>query len=556
MASGNIRDDSAFETADYQPSLKEIRMVIAASSAGTVFEWYDFFIYGTLAAIIGRTFFPSDNATLEVLLVWAGFAVGFGFRPLGAILFGFLGDRLGRKYTFLVTVTLMGIATAGVGLIPSAETIGVAAPIIIIGLRILQGLALGGEYGGAAIYVAEHSPPEKRGFYTSFIQASVVGGFVLSLIVVLSCKALMSDNVWQSWGWRVPFLLSILLLAISLWMRLKLSESPVFKAMKAKGEIAKNPIKESFTYPGNIRRMVIALFGIAAGLTVIWYTAMFSGLSFLKGPMRMQETAAEITVGLAAATGMIFFLWAGKISDRVGRRKPIIWGYAATLLLLFPLFWLMGAVGNPALTQAAKSAPIEVTGSQCGFDPFAEVQSTSCSKVLAELTKLGVSYDLKTIPSSFDTVVVHIGGREVAGDDPSILKPALEAMGYDFEPQIPQATGLAVIFLALVGLSALSGFTYGPVAALLSEMFPPHVRYSSLSLPYHVGTGYFGGFLPLIATFIVAKTGDAFAGLWYTWGVVLVAFLITLFMLKEPGRDAWSSADNNLRPIGEDAKWS
>jgi MFS family permease len=233
------------EAAGYQPTAKDIRMVIAASSAGTIFEWYDFFIYGTLAAIIGKAFFPSDNATLEILLVWAGFAVGFGFRPLGAVLFGFLGDRLGRKYTFLVTVTLMGIATAGVGMIPSAATIGIAAPIIVILLRVLQGLALGGEYGGAAVYVAEHSPPEKRGFYTSFIQASVVGGFVLSLIVVLGCKAIMPDAVWESWGWRVPFLLSLILLAISLWMRLKLSESPVFQAMKAEGELAKNPVRHS-----------------------------------------------------------------------------------------------------------------------------------------------------------------------------------------------------------------------------------------------------------------------------------------------------------------------
>src|SRR3546814_850556 len=309
------------EVAAYQPSAKDIRMVIAASSAGTIFEWYDFFIYGTLAAIIGQAFFPSDNATLEILLVWAGFAVGFGFRPLGAVLFGFLGDRLGRKYTFLITVTLMGVATAGVGMIPSADTIGIAAPIIVIGLRILQGLALGGEYGGAAIYVAEHSPVEKRGFYTSFIQASVVGGFVLSLIVVLSCKAFLSDELWNAWGWRLPFLLSLLLLAISLWMRLKLSESPVFRAMKAEGEIARNPLKESFTYPGNPRRIFIALFGISAGLTVIWYTAMFSGLSFLKGPMKVDDTAAEIIVGSAAALGMVFFIIAGRLSDRIGRKK-------------------------------------------------------------------------------------------------------------------------------------------------------------------------------------------------------------------------------------------
>lgn len=530
----------AHHGAAYQPSARDIRLVIAASSAGTIFEWYDFFIYGTLAAIIGKAFFPSDNATLEILLVWAGFAVGFGFRPLGAVLFGFLGDRLGRKYTFLVTVTLMGIATAGVGMIPPAAAIGIAAPIIVIGLRILQGLALGGEYGGAAIYVAEHSPPGKRGFYTSFIQASVVGGFVLSLIVVLSCKALMPDAIWESWGWRVPFLLSLILLAISLWMRLKLSESPVFRAMKEEGEIARNPLKESFTYPGNPRRIFIALFGIAAGLTVIWYTAMFSGLSFLKGPMKVDDTAAEIIVGTAAALGMGFFVVAGRLSDRIGRKKPIMWGYAATLVLLFPLFWWMGSVANPALEAAAARAPVVVTGSQCSFDPFAKAQATACGKTLGELTKLGVPYKVVASGSAFDSVTIRIGGREVASEDPAILQPALEAMGYSFEKQIPSAAGIAVILLALLGLSALSGFTYGPVAALLAEMFPPHVRYSSLSIPYHLGTGYFGGFLPLIASFIVAKTGNAYAGLWYTWGVVLVAFLVTAFMLKDPVEGQWS----------------
>ena len=532
----------------YEPTQKEIRMVIAASSAGTVFEWYDFFIYGTLAAIIGKAFFPSDNATLETLLVWAGFAVGFGFRPLGAVLFGFLGDRLGRKYTFLVTVTLMGIATAGVGMIPSAATIGIAAPIIIILLRILQGLALGGEYGGAAVYVAEHSPPGKRGFYTSFIQASVVGGFVLSLIVVLGCKALMPDAVWESWGWRVPFLLSLILLAISLWMRLKLSESPVFKAMKDQGELAKNPLKESFTYPGNPRRIFIALFGIAAGLTVIWYTAMFSGLSFLKGPMKVDDTAAEIIVGVAAAVGMGFFIWAGHWSDRVGRKKPIVWGYGVTLVLLFPLFWWMGSVANPSLQAAAERAPVTVSGSRCDFDPFAQQQETACGKTLGELTKLGVPYTVVATESGFDSVAIRIGDREVASEDPALLRPALEATGYDFAKQIPGWGSIAVIFLALLGLSALSGFTYGPVAALLSEMFPPHVRYSSLSIPYHIGTGYFGGFLPLIASFIIAKTGNAYSGLWYTWFVVLVAFLVTVFMMKDPVEGEWDKKPSTVPP--------
>lgn len=528
--------------ASYQPTAKDIRLVIAASSAGTVFEWYDFFIYGTLATIIGDAFFPSDNATLEILLAWASFAIGFGFRPLGAVLFGFLGDRLGRKYTFLVTVTLMGIATAGVGMIPSAASIGIAAPIIIISLRILQGLALGGEYGGAAIYVSEHSPPERRGYYTSFIQASVVGGFVLSLMVVLGCKALMPDAVWTAWGWRVPFLLSLILLAISLWMRLKLSESPVFKAMKAKGELARNPLKESFTYPGNPRRMLVAMIGIAAGLTVIWYTAMFSSLSFLKGPMKVEESAAEIIVVIAAAIGMTFFVWAGKLSDRIGRKKPIVWGYGATLVLLFPLFWLMGSVANPGLQAAAARAPVTVSGAQCSFDPFAQKQATACGRALGELTKLGVPYTIEHGQASSGSVTLRIGGNIAPADDLAAIQPALEANGYSFAKQIPSALGIAIIMVVLLALSALSGFTYGPVAALLSEMFPPHVRYSSLSIPYHIGCGYFGGFLPLIASFIIAKTGNAYAGLWYTWVIVAIAFVITLFMLRDPVEEEWGEA--------------
>jgi len=275
--------DTAAHSVAPEPSASDIRLVIAASSAGTVFEWYDFFIYGTLAVVIGQTFFPADNETLRMLLVWAGFAVGFGFRPLGAILFGYLGDKLGRKYTFLVTVTLMGIATAGVGLVPSAESIGLAAPFIIILLRILQGLALGGEYGGAAIYVAEHSPPGKRGHYTGYIQASVVGGFVLSVAVVLACRFLIPAETFAAWGWRIPFLLSILLLVISLWMRLKLNESPVFKAMQSAGEIAKNPFVESFTYPGNKKRIFLALFGVTGILTTIYYTPFSAALRSSRG---------------------------------------------------------------------------------------------------------------------------------------------------------------------------------------------------------------------------------------------------------------------------------
>ena len=513
-------------------SASEMRLVIAASSAGTVFEWYDFFIYGTLAAIIGKSFFPADNLTLQTLLVWAGFAVGFGFRPLGAVLFGYLGDRLGRKYTFLVTVTLMGIATAGVGLIPSAAHIGIAAPILVILLRILQGLALGGEYGGAAIYVAEHAPAHRSGYYTSYIQASVVGGFVLSLIVVLTCKAVFPADVWADWGWRVPFLLSLLLLAVSLWMRVKLSESPVFRAMKEAGELSGNPLKASFTYPGNKKRIFVALFGIAAGLTVIWYTAMFTGLSFLKGPMRMDETWAEIIVGFAAATGMAFFVFFGHVSDKIGRKKPIVIGYALMLALIFPLFWMMAYAANPAQSAAAKAAAITVSANGCDYDAFANKQKTPCGKILGELSKLGVPYKVAPAPSyndSYSAPRVSIGESTLVVTDTNQIQPALEAAGYDFARQRPSAPHILLIFGALLALSALSGMTYGPVAALLAEMFPPAIRYSSLSIPYHIGTGYFGGFLPLISGYIVAVSGDPFAGLWYTFAVVAMALVVTLW---------------------------
>jgi MFS family permease len=513
-----------------EPSAKDMRLVISASSLGTVFEWYDFFIYGTLAAsgIIGRTFLPAGNEVLQTLLAWAGFAVGFGFRPLGAVLFGYLGDKLGRKYTFLVTITLMGVATAGVGLVPSYAAIGMAAPVLIILLRICQGLALGGEYGGAAIYVAEHSPAGRSGFHTSFIQASVVGGFILSLAVVLVSKFALA-GIWDSWGWRVPFLFSIVLLAISLWMRLKLSESPVFKAMKEAGETASNPFIESFTYPGNGKRLFVALFGIAAGLTVIWYTSMFSVLSFLSGPMRLDPTAAQLITGGSAIIGMGFFLFFGHLSDRIGRKIPIVTGYALTLVLLFPLFWVIGSAANPELAKAARRAPVVVSGPHCGYDPFAAKQADECGKLLDHFSKKGVAYTTNRAPA----VTVSIGGVPVADTEPAGLDAALASAGYDLEPAVPPLGNIAIIVLAILALMALSGATYGPVAALLSEMFPSKIRYSSMSIPYHIGTGYFGGFLPLISQYIVARTGDPYAGLWYTFAVVAMALAVTAWGLKE-----------------------
>ncbi|MBB3032882.1 MFS transporter [Alteriqipengyuania lutimaris] len=528
-----------------EPTEKEIRLVIAASSAGTIFEWYDFFIYGTLAGLIGAAFFPADNETLQILLVWAGFAVGFGFRPLGAILFGFLGDRLGRKYTFLVTVTLMGIATAGVGMIPSAATIGIAAPIIVIAFRILQGLALGGEYGGAAIYVAEHAPAEKRGFYTSFIQASVVGGFVLSIAVVIACRWLIPEDDFAAWGWRMPFLLSIILLAISLWMRLKLSESPVFLAMKEAGETAGNPFLESFTYPGNKRRLLVA-FAITGVLTTIWYTAFFSGLSFLRGPMNIEERVVEWMLLFAGLIAMSFYIVVGRWSDRVGRKAPIILGGGLALALLFPIFWGIGALANPGLNDAARDAPVVVTGQDCTPDPFAELfgrEQSECGKVLDVLTSSGVPYTLQ----EGGRLGITVGGETVAltpamlAEDAQLrsgIRDGLSARGFDLSDQIPPAINIAGIMLLLLAMGALSALTYGSVAAVLTELFPAPIRYSSMSIPYHFAAGYLGGFLPLIAGIIVARSGDIYAGLWYTWIVVAIGLVIAWWGLPGgPPRD-------------------
>jgi MFS family permease len=533
---------AAVET--HVPSRQEIRLVIAASAVGTVFEWYDFFIYGTLAAIIGRVFFPADSEVIQLLLALAGFAVGFGVRPLGAVLFGYLGDRLGRKYTFLVTITLMGLATAAVGFVPSAATIGIAAPVILLSLRVLQGLALGGEYGGAAIYVAEHAPDGKRGFYTSFIQASVAGGFILSLVVVLGTQWIVGDAAWQAWGWRIPFIFSLLLLAVSLWMRLKLSESPVFKAMKAEGQLARNPLKETFTYPGNPKRLFVALFGIAAGLTVIWYTATFQILYFIQNALRVEPAVAQTLVSVGVASGLIWFVLFGWLSDRVGRKKPIVIGYVLTLALLFPLFHLIGNAANPGLAAAAERAPIVVSGPACAYDPFAKVQNDACGRLLDYFSKKGVTYTKQATPETG----VTIGGVAQVDTAPPALDAALAAAGYDLDRVTPGGTSIILILIGILGLSALSGMTYGPVAALLSELFPPRIRYSSMSIPYHIGTGYFGGFLPVISQYIIARTGDPYAGLWYTFAVVAMALVVTLWGLPETRRAAAKPLDAIAAP--------
>jgi MFS family permease len=517
---------------DYVIDAKRDRLVIFASSLGTIFEWYDFFVYGTLATVIAKLFFPAANATAGLLLTLATFGAGFGVRPVGAVLFGWLGDRLGRKYTFLVTITVMGLATAAVGFLPTFSSIGVAAPALLVACRLLQGLALGGEYGGAAIYVAEHAPRNRRGFYTSFIQASVIGGFLLSVAVVLVSTRFVDPSHWEAWGWRVPFLFSLVLLAVSLWVRLKLKESPVFQAMKAAGETAHNPVKESFDSWPKVKLVLVALFGIAAGLTVIWYTAQFQGLYFLQNALHIEDNAARLMIGIAAAVSVFWFILFGWLSDKVGRKKPIVIGYALTLALMFPLFHWMASAANPELSAAMERSPVVVAGSDCEYHPFAKVQPTACGKVLDVLSKKGVAYKKVAAPAGSPPAAT-IGGRAVDVSNPAALDMALKAAGYPLEKIVPPLSRAWQIVLAIIVIGMLSGMTFGPVAALLVELFPARVRYTSLSVPYHIGTGYFGGFLPFISQYIVARTGDPFAGLWYTIAVVAMALVVTLLWLPE-----------------------
>ena len=515
---------------DAQPpiDMKRDRLVITASALGTVFEWYDFFLYGILAALIGRLFFPIDNPTAATLASLATFGAGFGVRPLGAMLFGHYGDRIGRKYTFLVTITLMGGATAAIGLLPTYAMAGLWAPALLVALRLLQGLALGGEYGGAAIYVGEHAPPHRRGEYTSWIQISVVGGFLLCLIVVLACRWLLTPEQFDAWGWRIPFLLSLLMLAISIYIRMQLSESPVFKALKEAGKVAKNPIAEAFSDRSNIGRVLVALFGVAAGLTVIYYTSQFGTLYFLTGTAGVSETAALIYLAVGALVAAPFYVGFGMLSDRFGRRRLLLIGYALSMLLLFPLFHLMADGANPQLARATAQNPVRLESPQCSFSVFAKTQAQECSKAMGYLAKRGVAYARVDAPA----LALVVGDVRVDGFDQPAWTAALNAAGYPEKADPAEKQHWKIIFAVFV-MVALSAMTYGQVAAILVELFPARVRYTSLSVPYHIGTGYFGGFLPFIQQLIVVKTGNPFAGLWYTIAVVAMAFAVCWFFLPE-----------------------
>jgi MFS family permease len=530
-------------------------LVILASSVGTVIEWYDFYLYGSLAAIITAQFFSGVNATTGYIFALLAFAAGFAVRPFGALVFGRLGDLWGRKNTFLVTMLLMGLSTFVVGLLPSYAAIGVAAPVILIVMRLVQGLALGGEYGGAATYVAEHAPAGKRGFYTSFIQITATAGLMLSLLVILGVRLSLGEEAFAAWGWRIPFLVSILLLGVSLWIRLKLAESPAFQRMKDEGRGSASPLKDSFGRWPNLKLVLIALFGLAAGQAVVWYTGQFYALFFLERTLKVDGPLANTLVALALLLATPFFVFWGWLSDKIGRKPIILAGCLLAAALYFPLFHALTDAANPRLAAAARSAPVSVhaDSADCSvqFDPVGKtVFDSACDIAKSYLARAGISYANVREPAG-TLAQVRIGERVVESFRGEALPPAefaerkaawekalgavLAEAGYPAKADSalvdkPLVTAILFVLVLLVTM------VYGPIAAALVEMFPTSIRYTSMSLPYHIGNGWFGGFLPTTAFAIVASTGNMFAGLWYPVAVALFTFAVGVLLVRE-GKD-------------------
>jgi MFS family permease len=530
---------------------KDERFVILASSLGTVFEWYDFYLYGSLASIIGAQFFSAYPPATRDIFALLAFAAGFLVRPFGAIVFGRIGDIVGRKYTFLVTILIMGLSTFIVGLLPNAATIGFAAPVILIALRLAQGLALGGEYGGAATYVAEHSPQGKRGYYTSFIQTTATLGLFLSLLVILFTRTALGEADFAAWGWRIPFLVSVFLLGISVWIRLRLNESPVFQKMKDEGKGSKAPLTEAFANWSNAKIVILALIGGTMGQGVVWYTGQFYALFFLQSILKVDGYTANLLIAWSLLFGTGFFIVFGALSDKIGRKPIILAGCLIAALTFFPIFRMITANANPALEKAIEATKVEVVADPAGcgdlFNPVGtRVFSAPCDTARAFLAQSSVKYSTVYGPAG-SGVKVTVNGKDVPYADAKAGNPAVAtavaAAGYPkagdagivkmsnpfdiFRPQVAALIGLLFILVIFVTM------VYGPIAAMLVELFPTKIRYTSMSLPYHIGNGWFGGLLPATSFAIVASTGDIYAGLWYPIIFAAITAVVGFFFLPE-----------------------
>lgn len=531
---------------------KEQRKVIFASSLGTVFEWYDFYLYGSLAAIIGKQFFSGVNETAAFVFALLAFAAGFAIRPFGALFFGRLGDLVGRKYTFLVTILLMGSSTFLVGVLPTYEAWGIAAPILLIILRLLQGLALGGEYGGAATYVAEHAPRGKRAAFTSWIQTTATLGFFLSLVVILSTRVLMGEEAFADWGWRIPFLFSIALLAISVWIRLSLNESPLFQKMKQEGKTSKAPIKEAFGQWKNAKLVLIALFGLVAGQSVVWYTGQFYALFFLTQSIKVDAITANLLIAGALLIGVPMIVFIGRLADKIGRKPLMLAGFGLAVLLYFPLFKALTEYANPDLAAAQRNSPVVVVAdpASCSFQ-FNMVGTSeftrSCDIAKGFLAKASVTYDHEDAPAG-SVAYIKIGDQRLVAFEGGNLSPSdlknktnefgsqarqlIASVGYPAKADKAKINYLGVM-LVLTALVFMVALVYAPIAAILVELFPTRIRYTAMSLPYHVGNGWFGGFLPTTAFALVAATGNIYYGLWYPIIIAGISFVVALLFLPE-----------------------
>ena len=548
---------------EIRPMSAEERKVIFASSLGTVFEWYDFYLYGSLAAIIAKQFFSGLDPAAAFIFALLAFAAGFIVRPFGALVFGRLGDMIGRKYTFLVTILLMGGATFIVGILPNYASIGVAAPIILICLRMLQGLALGGEYGGAATYVAEHAPEGRRGAYTAWIQTTATLGLFLSLMVILGTRTIIGEAAFADWGWRVPFIVSLGLLAVSVWIRLSMNESPAFQKMKAEGKTSKAPLSEAFGQWKNLKVVLLALFGLVAGQAVVWYSGQFYALFFLTSVLKVDGSTANILVAVSLIIGTPFFVIFGTLSDKIGRKPIIMAGLLLAILTYFPLFEKLTAAANPALAEAQAKNKIVVTATagDCSFqgNPVArEIDFTkSCDIAKRFLAQNSVSYD-NVVGAAAGPAVVKIGDKEIIAptgkvvnskfDEESVkniaafkkdISETLKAAGYPAKADPARVDKLTIVMILTI-LVIYVTMVYGPIAAMLVEMFPTRIRYTSMSLPYHIGNGWFGGLMPTIAFAMVAQNGNMYYGLWYPIIIAGMSLVIgTLFVRETKDNDIY-----------------